>query len=61
VTVEMKNGNLVITVPVNEKNLPLSKSGKSLLVASTNGNLVTDVKVKGKSLTIGLNAYIPAN
>lgn len=36
-----------------------SKSGKTLVVASTHGNIMLDyVKIDGKPLTIGLNAYI---
>jgi hypothetical protein len=35
-----------------------SASGKTLVVASTRGNAVTDVLVDGKPVTIGLNAYI---
>lgn len=56
--VEIKGKDLVITIPMNAEPTE-SKSGKSLVVASTNGNATTDVKVKGKSLVIGLNAYIP--
>jgi len=40
-----------------EKPTP-SASGKTLVVASTRGNAVTDVMVDGKPVTIGLNAYI---
>jgi hypothetical protein len=36
----------------------LSTSGKSRLVASTRGNVVTNLKVKDQLVTIGLNAYI---
>jgi hypothetical protein len=35
-----------------------SASGKTLVVASTRGNAVTDVMVDGKPVTICLNAYI---
>lgn len=35
-----------------------SASGKTLVVASTHGNLQTDVMIQGKSVIIGLNAYI---
>jgi len=41
-----------------------SKSGKTLVVASTRGNLKTTVVINhngtDKPLTLGLNAYIPA-
>jgi hypothetical protein len=35
-----------------------SASGKTLVVASTHGNQPTDVKVDGKPLIVGVNAYI---
>lgn len=35
-----------------------SKSGKTLVVATTNGNVVTAATVEGKPITIGVNAYI---
>lgn len=53
---EIKDNNLIITIPL--QNPTLSTSGKTLVVASTKGNKVTDVMVQGKPVTIGLNAYI---
>lgn len=55
--VEIKDGNLIITMPIAENPMP-SASGKTLVVASSKGNKVTDVQVKGKSVIVGLNAYI---
>lgn len=55
--VEIKGKDLVITIPMNATPKP-SASGKSLVVASTSGNVQTDLKVGGKNVTIGLNAYI---
>jgi hypothetical protein len=40
-----------------EKPTP-SASGKTLVVASTRGNALTDVLVDGKPVTIGLKAYL---
>ncbi len=37
-----------------------SASGKTLVVASTHGNIVSPAVVNGKPVTIGLNAYIKA-
>ncbi len=37
-----------------------SASGKTLVVASSHGNVTTTCVVNGKPLTIGLNAYIKA-
>lgn len=56
-TVEIRDGKLCIEIDL-EKPSP-SSSGKTLVVASTRGNAVTDIRIDGKPLTIGLNAYIP--
>ena len=55
--VEKKGKSLIITIDCNDPLAP-SKSGKSLVVASTNGNVVTDLMVNDKPVVIGLNAYI---
>jgi hypothetical protein len=55
-TVEIRNNKLCIEIDL-EKPTP-SSSGKTLVVASTRGNVVTQVEVDGKPVTIGLNAYI---
>lgn len=55
-TVEIKNDKLCIEIDL-EKPTP-SASGKTLVVASTHGNMVTTVEIDGKPVTIGLNAYI---
>lgn len=51
-------GNKLIITCELEKPTP-SASGKTLVVASTRGNMKTSCMVDGKPLTIGLNAYIP--
>ena len=58
VTVKETNGvsTLVIDTPVS---LRPSKSGKTMLVASSGGNVTTTAMVDGKPVTVGLNAYIP--
>ena len=35
-----------------------SASGKTLVVASTRGNAKTDAQIEGKTLVVGVNAYI---
>jgi len=50
---EVKNGNLVITCPING-GVP-SKTGKSLVVATTNGF----VDVPGSDIRVNLNAIKP--
>lgn len=57
--VELVNGMLVIKIPATVENPLPSASGKTLIVATTSGNIKTTVTVKGRPLTIGLNAYIP--
>ena len=54
--VEIKDGNLVITIPM-QKPTP-SASGKTLVVASSHGNQPTSAQVDGKAVVVGLNAYI---
>ena len=56
---EIKDGSLVITLDVDQKDPPVSKSGISRVVASSRGNVQTSLQVKGKNVTIGINAYIP--
>jgi hypothetical protein len=48
--------NLVITIPM--QNPTPSATGKTLVVASSHGNIATTAQVNGKSITIGVNAYI---
>ena len=54
--VKIKDGDLVITIPM-QKPTP-SASGKTLVVASSHGNQPTSVQVDGKPVIVGLNAYI---
>jgi hypothetical protein len=54
--VEIKDNKLFIEIDL-EKPKP-SASGKTLVVASTRGNIVTKAEVDGKSVIVGLNAYI---
>ena len=59
-TARIVGNKLVIEIPLNP--VPVaSTSGKTLVVASTHGNKVTEAQVNGKNLVIGLNAYIPKN
>ena len=59
-TVETKSDGtheLVLRLPLNMEGAP-SKTGKTLVVASSHGNKATAAQVKGKSVTVGVNAYI---
>lgn len=54
--VEIRDNKLYIETDL-ETPTP-SASGKTLMVASTRGNMVTNAKVNDKPVIIGLNAYI---
>lgn len=54
--IEVREGNLVITLPLQTPTP--SASGKTLVVATTRGNIKTDVLINGKPVTVGVNAYI---
>jgi len=58
ITVEVKGNTLVITAPIEEPTR--SKSGKTLVVASTRGNLKTNASIDGKAVVVGFNAYVYA-
>jgi len=47
-----------ITVVLDLETPRPSASGKTLVVASTRGNTVSDAEVNGKPVVIGFNAYI---
>lgn len=55
VSIDEKANELVIRMPLQTPTP--SASGKTMVVATTRGNLRTDAKVNGKELTIGVNAY----
>lgn len=55
-TVTIENGQLHIVLPIQEPQP--SASGKTLVVASTRGNVTTTATVNGQPVTIGVNAYI---
>ena len=57
VKIDEKTNEMVIRVPLGT--LRPSKSGKTILVATSGGNKPTTATVDGKPVTIGLNAYIP--
>ncbi len=57
-TAKIVGNKLVIEIPLNAVPVP-STSGKTLVVASTHGNKITQALVNGKNVVVGLNAYIP--
>ena len=52
----IKDGKLLLELDINPTE---SKSGKSIVVASTRGNVQTACQHKGQNVTIGVNAYVP--
>ena len=55
-TVKIEKDMLIIAIPMQTPQP--STSGKTLVVASTRGNVQTTAMVDGKPITIGVNAYI---
>lgn len=55
-TVKIEKGKLIVEIDLQTPTP--SASGKTLVVATTRGNVRTDAVVDGKPITIGLNAYI---
>jgi hypothetical protein len=54
-TAKIENGFLTITLPVSSQP---SKSGKTILIASTHGGVRNGLEVDGKPVTISVNAYV---
>lgn len=54
--VKIENGKLIISIELQDPTP--SASGKTLVVATTHGNMVTQCMIDGKNVVIGLNAYI---
>ena len=54
VTIKEKAGTLTVVLPITPGP---SKSGKSLVIASTRGNQTTTAVFDGKPVTLGVNAY----
>ena len=55
--IKIEGNELVIRLPLQKPTA--SASGKTLVVASTRGNVKSDALVNGKQITVGVNAYIP--
>ena len=54
VTINEKSGTMTVVLPLTPAP---SKSGKSLVIASTRGNQTTTAVFDGKPVTLGVNAY----
>lgn len=54
---KIDGNNLILTIPLEKKPEP-SKSGKSLVLATTGGNQSIGVKHNGKDVIMGMTVYI---
>ena len=57
ITINEKDKTITIVMGLEPKP-ELSKSQKSLTIASTRGNFKSDVKYKDELITVGVNVYI---
>jgi hypothetical protein len=57
VMVDLSTGELIVRMPLSLPPMP-SASGKTLVIASTRGNLTTNAQYDGQAIILGLNAYI---
>ena len=55
--VEIKDKQIVITLDIQNPPAP-SASGKTLVVASSHGNMVSAAMIDGKPVIVGVNCYI---
>ena len=58
--IELTKGRLLISLKVRRKPKP-SKSGKSLIIASTRGVRHSKVKIQGRRVSVNANAFISAD
>ena len=54
VTINEKSGTVTVVLPLTPGP---SKSGKSMVIASTRGNQTSTAVYNGKPVTVGVNAY----
>ena len=55
--VEIKGNEVVVTLPINNPLVP-SKSGKSLIVATSSGIVATPCVYQNKPLKVGVNVFV---
>jgi hypothetical protein len=56
---KIENGFLILKLPLQPPTP--SSTGKTLIVASTGGNIVTAATIDDKPVIVGVNAYIRAD
>jgi hypothetical protein len=52
-----EGGKKYLVIKIEMQQAERSASGKTMVVASTHGNVKTEAKVDGNPITVGLNAY----
>jgi hypothetical protein len=55
-TAKIEGDRLIISVPISPRP---SASGKTLVIASSNGNHATAAMHNGTPVIVGVNAYVP--
>lgn len=60
VTIEGKNGSKVLRISIPLQRPTPSASGKTMVIATTHGNVQTSAVIDGKPVIVGMNAYIRA-
>lgn len=53
--VDVKTDKIIIELPISPRP---SKSGKTTVIASTAGNIMSNAEYEGKPVVVGVNAYI---
>lgn len=57
--VKIKDGEIIIRVPLAKNPEPSKSSGKTLMLYSSGGFSKTDIKHKGEPVSVSLNVCIP--
>ena len=57
VSATIEGNDLVLRLPLQPPT-PSKSTGKTLVVASSQGNKTTEAKVNGQNIVVGVNAYI---
>jgi hypothetical protein len=58
--IEIVGNEIVLKFPINKPLTP-SKSGKSMILATSNGIVPTTVQYEGKVVKAGVNIFVDAN
>lgn len=59
IEVKINKAKKEVTITVPLQTAKASASGKTMVIATTKGNVATGAEFDGKPLTLGLNLYYP--